>query len=212
MQKLKVYLSPERRQAPHGKYWGIDAYETDICTDIAKLTSQHLTRCGFDVVIAPAGLDIRTRSAWANENGVNYYLPIHTNASTNGTCEGAATGCEMLCHPSVASRKACQLIYEELTRLYPSKRGVRDGGNYIENHMTDMVSAYCEVAFHDNGADAQFLVSSKGAIAKALAKGVCGYFAVEFVEGDTTEIDWERRYKELVKAIEGLIDKEMREF
>ena len=94
--KRKIYISPERRQAPHGKYWGYNVYETDICTEIAKMAKPLLERNGFEVIIAPVHLDIHQRSAWANKNGVNYYLPIHTNASTNSTIEGIATGCEML--------------------------------------------------------------------------------------------------------------------
>ena len=49
---MKIYLSPERRSAPHGKYWGYDAYEHDVCVNIAARMIPLLESCGFEVVLA----------------------------------------------------------------------------------------------------------------------------------------------------------------
>lgn len=176
----KVYISPERRQPPHGKYWGLDVYESDLCYEVAHLLVPLLQHNGFEAEIAPLHLDIHQRAAWANRNGVDFYLPLHTNASTNGTVEGSATGCEMLAFRHPESRRACGLIYRELTKLYPSKRGLKDGSAYVENNSTNMVSAYTEVAFHDNGRDASWLTAHKPQIAEALCRGICAYYAMPY--------------------------------
>lgn len=49
-----------------------------------------------------------------------------------------------------------------------------------------MVSCYPEIGFHDNPADARFILDNKQKIAEALAKGVCGYFGVAYVPASST--------------------------
>lgn len=176
----KIYLSPENRPAPHGPYTGYPGiYEHDVCCEIAEYYKAALERCGFVVEIAEPGRSIRsgeTRQAYANKHGFDLYSTIHTNAGggTGPTCLYAgAKGSE--------SYKANQMVYEELRKLYPSKRGIVDGNGYAENNQTSMVSIYPEVAFHDNAKDAKFLVENKKAIGEALCKAVCWYFGVTYV-------------------------------
>ena len=79
----KIYLSPERRPAPHGPYFGQPGcYEHDMTTRIAELTVDALTRCGFAAKLAQPAATLRQRVAEAILWGADYYLPIHTNAST----------------------------------------------------------------------------------------------------------------------------------
>ena len=75
-----------------------------------------------------------------------------------------------------------EIPFAELVKLYPSKRGLKDGNGYFENMNTRMVSVYPELAFHDNPADAAFLVSHKKELAEALAKGVLSFLGVDWVE------------------------------
>ena len=49
----KVYLSPERRPAPHAPYYGFPGvYEHDVCVEIGAYCADALTRCGFDGCIS----------------------------------------------------------------------------------------------------------------------------------------------------------------
>ena len=187
--KKTIYLSPERRPAPHGKYWGMNIYEHNVCCEIAEMMKPLLEGSGFSVIIANPADTMEKRVAQANALKVNYYMPIHTNASGNGTIAGTATGAECLYYGNVggASYKANQLVYNELVKLYPSKRGLKNGNAYYENKYTNMVSCYVEIAFHDNPEDAQFIMSSKQKIAGALAKGVCAYYGVELDKPDTMQ-------------------------
>lgn len=175
MSKL-IYLSPERRGAPHGPFAGYPGiYERDYCRQVAELEQGHLERCGFRVVIGRQDLTIAQRAREANGMKADLYQTIHTNA-------GGGTGCECLYYPHPESRRANQCVYDRLTALYPSKRGLRDGKAYVENNQTQMVSVYPEIAFHDHPKDARFLVERQQDIARALAKGVCDYFGVPFLE------------------------------
>ena len=173
----KIYLSPERRPAPHGPYFGQPGcYEHDMTTRIAELTVDALTRCGFAAKLAQPAATLRQRVAEAILWGADYYLPIHTNASTATLQEGTARGPEVLAYgsPEGVSWRACQMTYEALMEIYPGKtdRGVRSNTTFYEINSTPMLSVYPELAFHDNAADAAWLVENKSAIAEALAKAV----------------------------------------
>ncbi len=179
----KVYLSPERRIAPHGKYWGMELYEHDLCGDIAQKTGAALTKAGFQVKVQddPA-LTMEARVAEAVKWGADCYLPIHTNASTNGTKEGTARGPLVLAYNHPTSLAACKAVYEALLEIYPEKskgRGVQINSTFYEIIRTPMLSVYPEIAFHDNGVDAKWLSQNRQAIAEALCKGLCNYYGVQ---------------------------------
>ena len=78
------------------------------------------------------------------------------------------------------AQQLIKIVNDELVKLYPSTRGLKDGMNYIENTATNMVSIYAEIGFHDNPADASFIISNKAQIASAICRGICHYFHVEY--------------------------------
>ena len=181
----KIYLSPENRPAPHGPYTGYTGvYEHDVCCEIAEHEKKALERCGFYAEIADPAQTINpmmgiTRQQYANSKRFDMYQTIHTNA-------GGGTGAECLYYqdpnnPNNNSIRANQCVYDELVKLYPSKRGLKNGTGYAENNQTEMVSVYPELAFHDNAADARFLVQHKQELGEALVKGICTYFGVEYI-------------------------------
>jgi hypothetical protein len=179
----KIYLSPERRPKPHGKYWGMEIYEHDVCKEIGELAAYALERCGFEVKMAGASPTIVQRVAEATAWGADCYLPIHTNASTNGTREGATRGPLVLAYDHPMSLEACQMVYEELAAIYPGKgQGVRVERTFYEINQTPMLSVYPELAFHDNGEDAKWLTSNRDEIAEALCKGICRWYKVPYSE------------------------------
>lgn len=204
VEKMKIYLSPENRPAPHGPYTGYPTvYEHDVCCEIAEYEKQALERCGFDVVIADEESTMAERCTWANNNNVDLYQTIHTNA-------GGGTGAECLYYGTTAgsSYRANQAVYNELVKLYPSKRGLKDGTNYYENKMTNMVSVYPEIAFHDNANDARFLVGNKKAIAEALCKGICAYAGIAYIpstDNPQTGADYKTLYEQEKQKREKLI-------
>lgn len=206
----KIYLSPERRPAPHGPYFGYPTlFEHDVTTSIAQKTAAALTRCGFSVKMAPPAATVRFRVAEAISWQADYYLPIHTNASSATPREGSARGPEVLAYgrPGGISWRACQMTYEELMAIYPAAttRGVRQNTTFYEINSTPMLSVYPELAFHDNGADAQWLVENQGAIAEALCRGVCRWFGVEYTAPTAGE-DWQQRYLALRRSLQALLE------
>ena len=66
-----------------------------------------------------------------------------------------------------------------------------------------MLSIYPEIAFHDNGQDAIWLVQNKKAIGEALCKGVCDWFGVTYkAEEEKPQTDYERLLAELEEVKE----------
>ena len=186
MAEKKIYLSPERRPAPHGKYWGMEVYEHDVCREIAALLCPMLVRCGFAVKTAEDAPNIVQRVAEAAAWGADCYLPIHTNASTaDVTKEGTAQGPLVIRYGASGgvSDRACTMVYNRLMEIYPrdTRRGViANTGGFYEIDKTPMLSIYPELAFHDNGEDAHWLVNSRAEIAEALCRGLCDWYGVEF--------------------------------
>lgn len=183
----KIYLSPERRPNPHGPYYGYPGvYEHDVCVEIGAYCADALTRCGFEVKVADPALNIYQRVDDGIAWGADYYMPIHTNASTATLKEGTAQGPTVLRYGKAGgtSDKACKMTYNRLMEIYPrkTKRGVYQRDKFVEIGRTPMLSVYPELAFHDNGADAKWLVDNKKTIGEALCKGVCDWFGAEYIE------------------------------
>jgi N-acetylmuramoyl-L-alanine amidase len=182
----KIYLSPERRPAPHGKYWGYNQYEHDYCVDIAKRMTALLS--DFEVKIAADELVISDRVKEAKRWEADYYMPIHTNASTDGSREGTAQGALGLCKDETQSKIASQAVFDRLNALRPSTRGIATS-QFLEIRDAPCVVSYPEIAFHDNGKDAEYLVLHRQAIAEALADGIRTYFkASKHTEQDYQEL------------------------
>lgn len=181
----RVYLSPERRPAPHGKYSGYNIYEHDYCVNIAERMAPLLTSRGFAVKIASPELTIYDRTPEAGAWGADYYMAIHTNASTNGE-NGTAQGALVLTAADHESQRASELVFTRLYQLRPSSRGVQQKLDFYEIANADAPVVYPEIAFHDNPEDAKFLVENRDAIAYALAAGICDYYSIPAPEQNKT--------------------------
>lgn len=176
----KIYISPERREKPHGKFWGFDKYESDYCYEIANRIGCMLLNAGHNVRIPSKNRDMYKRVEDANNWGADYYLCIHTNASTDGTKEGTAKGYMIIrCgKENSPSDYACKSVANELRDAYWSISDygvVANTGNFYEIDKSKAVSAYCEIGFHDNSDDGAWLLNSKKAISYAIARGVQSY-------------------------------------
>ena len=205
----KIYLSPERRPAPHGPYFGYpNLYEHDVTTAIARKTAEALNRCNFMVKIASPADDLRARVREAISWQSDYYQPIHTNAATATPKEGTARGPEVLAYGQKEGKswRACQMTYEELMKIYPAKtgRGVRQNTTFYEINSTPMLSVYPELAFHDNGADARWLVENQQPIAEALTRGVCRWFGVSYLPPQSDP--WQQKYLSLRQSLQALLE------
>ena len=198
----KVYLSPERRPAPHAPYYGFPGvYEHDVCVEIGAYCAEALTRCGVDVMVASPDKTMQERVAESIAWKSDLHMPIHTNASTATLKEGTAQGPTVLRYGRAGgvSDRACQMVYRRLMEIYPrnTHRGVYQKDEFYEIGRTPMLSIYPEIAFHDNGQDAIWIVQNKKRIAEALCKGVCDWFGVTYKEEEKPQTDYDKLVAEL---------------
>ena len=135
----KVYLSPERRPAPHAPYYGFPGvYEHDVCVEIGAYCAEALTRCGFDVMVASPDKTMQERVAESIAWKSDLHMPIHTNASTATLKEGTAQGPTVLRYGRAGgvSDRACQMVYRRLMEIYP--RNTHRGRS--EEHTSELQS------------------------------------------------------------------------
>lgn len=160
--------------------------ENEFNKAVAFLLQEHLKRCGFDtILVAPTDKDIslKQRIDLANSKKADFYISIHANAF-NGKW-GNANGIETYHHPnSVESKKAAKLIHAYLMQGTTMRdRGVKSANFYVLRE-TKMPAVLVECGFMDNLREAKLLMSDayRAECAEEIAKGICKYFNVEYIE------------------------------
>lgn len=176
----KIALSPEDRSTnayhPQALYQGRSTNEQEQMRRCADLLEQELVRCGFEVKNMQYG-NMYDRVKDGNAWPADLYIALHTNGF-----DGTVAGTRVHCFPSEKSRKIGKLIQERIAPLSPgtSERLVESTGLY-ELKATKMPAVLPEFGFHDNLAEAQWLIDEMPTIAAETAKAVCDYFGAAYV-------------------------------
>ena len=188
--KYKIYISPEDRAsnvyASSALWNGHTTNEKEQMGRCADYMERGLLRCGsFEVINAQYG-NMYDRVRESN----NWPADMHVAPHTNGF-DGRAAGTRVHCYPSEGSRRIGWLIQERIGPLSPGAPDqlVEDDRLY-ELRAPHMVAVLPEFAFHDNPADAQWLVDSMERIAEETVQAICEYFGVAYTapaEGDGSD-------------------------
>ena len=81
-------------------------------------------------------------------------------------------------------------IYKRLSAFTPIvDRGCREKTNLYELNATSAVCSYLEIMFHDNKGDANLIINNIEKIAELIAKGVCEYLKIPFIEKSAIKIN-----------------------
>ena len=176
----KIYLSPSSQ--PENKYAYGNTDEQTQCRKIANACEIALKRCGFEVKNGQTG-DHISRTKESNAWGANLHLAIHSNAF-NGTARGLRL---FYYDESGNSYKACKAIFNELVKISPvNSNNISKNQDWYEMQYTNCSPVYCEIFFHDNVQDAQFIINNITQIGEALAKGVCDYYGKKYIAAGTS--------------------------
>lgn len=161
--------------------------ENEFNRRVAQLLAEHLVRCGIDVLmVAPNDVDtpLSVRTDAANKAKADLYISIHANAMTGSW--GTARGIETFHYTkaSANSIRAAEIIHKHLlegTKL--PDRGVKSADFHVLRETT-MPAVLVECGFMDNLEEAKLLVTEayRAECALEIAKGICEYFGVPFVE------------------------------
>ncbi|HXK66499.1 MAG TPA: N-acetylmuramoyl-L-alanine amidase [Spirochaetota bacterium] len=191
-----------------GKPW---MHENEFNRAVAAYLKEHLIRCGFDVLmVAPTDEDTprMTRINRANDWGADLYISIHANA-LNGIW-GPQEGVSTFHFPgSVKGQKAAEIIHKYLLQGTKQKDRKVQTAKFDVLRYTYMPAVLVECAFMDNLNEARLLMSDafRRECAYDLARGICEYFNIQYVETKTykkVSITGKTQYSTVKRGSKGL--------
>lgn len=178
---VKVYISPSSQ---HDNV-GVGNYGTEEVrmNQVADRVEKELKRVGIVTLRNNPSMDITQMVAASNNFGADVHLSIHSNA-------GGATGAEAYYYTgSTAGKKLAQAVYDNIAPMTPTgDRGVKATTELYEVWATNGIATLVEIAFHDNAADAAFIINNIQELGIAIAKGVCSYLGINFGATDTPTV------------------------
>lgn len=184
---IDVYISPSSQ--PANTYAAGKTNEQEQCRRIAMALVKALERCGISSVVNTAdGSTMYDRVRESNAMGAKLHLPIHTNAF-NGKLQGTRLFCSS---KTGKGGQACKDILAELAPVVPGESDGIQTAQFYEITDTLAPCAYVEVAFHDNKAQALWIIENTDAISEALCKGLCAYFGKLYIPPIVDVIDEEK--------------------
>ena len=182
---IKIYLDQGHNpQNPNAGAEGSGLREPDIVFRVGIELAELLRGNGnFDVRLSRPTADtqigtsnttsLRLRVADANEWGADYFISLHTNASSNPS----ATGSEAFAYsrPSVAFSLG-EDILENMTRV----TGLRNRGMQVRTNLyvlrkTAMPAVLVELGFITNASDASLMNTRPDLFARGIYDGIVEY-------------------------------------
>lgn len=166
---MRIYLSPSGQI--HNEYAYGNYTEAQVCRMIASKCKSYLTHGGADVMVAePYNNDAQWKKRITESNNfkADYHVPIHTNA-------GGGHGVRVFTSKSnIDDQRAIQCC-ANIKKILPDKfktGGISVQTNLYEINAPKAKTIYIECAFHDNKAEAQWIVEHVDTIAKAIAEAL----------------------------------------
>ncbi len=185
---VDVYLSPSLQEWNVG--YGNYGTEEQRMNQIADIVEYELLRHGLTVARNRPDMTLAQAVAESNSLNPRVHVSLHSNASAAGQARGA----EIYTHRfGGEGERLARDIYQYLSALTPTEDlGVKEGyqtfngqGMY-ELRRTVAPAILAEVAFHDNPADAQFIIDNIYELGREISKGILQYFGIPYTP-DTPE-------------------------
>ena len=172
----KVFLSPSNQY--DNRYAYGNTTEGEQCGKIAEACKVALERSGVDVKLMHDE-SMQTKCAESNKFSADLHVPIHTNAFN-----GKVMGTRMFCYNSGGKgMAACKAIFARVAPLSPgTSENIQVNQKLYEVRVPAAPTAYIECEFHDTVEGAKWIVENTVLIGETIARGICDYFGVKFVE------------------------------
>ena len=172
----KIYLSPSDQNANYYAYGNTN--EMVQCQKISDACATALKRCGFEVINNKTDT-MEERVAESNRWGADLHVCIHTNAY-NGNVAGTRIFASNL---SNEGYKASKAVFDVLAPITPgTSESISAYPTLYEVRMTTAYCVYVEAEFHDVPKIAKWIIENVVVIGEAIAKGICNYYGVKYVE------------------------------
>ncbi|MGL5642218.1 MAG: N-acetylmuramoyl-L-alanine amidase [Paraclostridium sp.] len=180
----KVYLDPGHGGTDSGAI-GNGIKEKDIVLAVAKEVEAKLKKCNLDVRMSRTTDVYKTleyRSTDANSWGADCFVSIHANSADATSAQGVENYCYKFAYRALADKVHAEIIN---SKNYTKNRGVKEGNFHVVRE-TNIDACLVELAFISNSEDANLLKNKQEEFATAIAKGICTYLGVTYVDDSQT--------------------------
>ncbi len=176
-----VFLSPSTQQWNQYVNGGNEEQQMNL---IADAMEPYLRSSGITYSRNDPDRDVRGAIADSNSRYYDVHLALHSNAG-GGRFAGILSGIDIYYSPySAQSERLADIIVNNLKNIYPnpSKVNTLPTTSLGEVTQTRAVAVLCELGYHDNPEDAEWIKSNTRSIARSLVQALCDYFGIPFVE------------------------------
>ncbi|MBC7340939.1 MAG: N-acetylmuramoyl-L-alanine amidase [Clostridia bacterium] len=168
-----VYISPSTQE----RNFGVGGYGSEEAqmNAIADLLVPELERHGLTVYRNHPRMTLKEVIRDSNAKKPDAHVAIHSNA-------GGGKGTEIwILARGGRAEKLAEAIYKHVAPLSPGKdRGIKESRYFGELSDTVAPAVIVELGFHDDPQEAKWIMSSRIAIAFALARGICEFFGIKY--------------------------------
>ena len=182
--KKVIYNSPSNHGVGQNKCRHANCYEDKHTKPIALKADKLFENCGFKSIVADddTGILNGARTAEANKAGADLYIAYHTNAFSDKKTRYLL----FMCYRTDGEyRKLFNCVKKHMEKIYDGEIVFKAVDDLYEINSPDAMTFYCEFGFHTNKEDCDNFIHKPDAIAEALVHGVCDYYGVEFVGGES---------------------------
>jgi N-acetylmuramoyl-L-alanine amidase len=179
---VDVYISPSTQEANEGfGSYGTEEMRMNLIADIVEY---ELQRHGVTTARNKPAQSLTEVVAESNALKPKAHLAIHSNASFDGTRRGTDI---YIYRKGGKAEELAEDISTYLEPIVPTKPIVIregfdafDGKGYFELRRTAAPANLIEVAYHDNPADAQFIIDNIYELGSAISKGTLEFLGRDY--------------------------------
>lgn len=168
---VKIFISPSNQVSNIYAYGKTNEHEQ--CQRIAEFTKATLeNNYNCECVIANKNDNMSTRATYANNNNIDIYLAIHTNAFANPSVRGTET---FYYSKDSKSAELAKKLLSDVSKITGIRRRVKAYDNLIELNQPKATRAYIELEFHSNPDRAKWIINNAELIGITLAKSIAEF-------------------------------------
>lgn len=176
-----LFLSPSTQEFNPYATTGNEEYWMNV---IADEMEPYLRAAGINFTRNDPAANAAAAIRQSNAGTYDFHLALHSNAAGSAN-SGNIRGIDVYYYPTSADGLAmANILVDNLRPVYPLPDLVRALSTTAigEVRRTRAPSAFLELGYHDNVADATWVEENTGAIARAVSLSVTEYFGLPFVE------------------------------
>lgn len=175
-----IYLSPSTQE---GNPYITGGTEEQYMNRIADVMEPMLRSSGIQFQRNTPDMTAASSILQANAGNFDFYLALHSNAAPDAF-SGQLRGTDVYyARNSFWGRSMANIIVQNFKSIYPLPGRVRAVSTTTIGEVvkTRAPAVLVEIAYHDNIADANWIISNITAIARALVLSLCEYFGIPFI-------------------------------